>query len=42
MLDSLALAIPGARKKMIPFASHDMFEAVPVLFSELVLALLGD
>lgn len=42
VLSALAAAIPGARKEMIPFASHNMFEQSPVRFSELVLAFLRD
>jgi pimeloyl-ACP methyl ester carboxylesterase len=40
VLNALAAAIPGARKEMIPFASHNMFEQSPVRFSELVLEFL--
>ena len=42
VLGALAAAIPGARKEMIPFASHNMFEAAPVGFSEIVLDFLRE
>ncbi|MGE0701920.1 MAG: alpha/beta fold hydrolase, partial [Hyphomicrobiaceae bacterium] len=42
VLGALAAAIPGARKEMIPLASHNMFEQAPVRFSELVNGFLDD
>lgn len=40
VLKALAGAIPGARREMIPNATHSMFEQAPVGFSEIVVEFL--
>ncbi|MBS0244695.1 MAG: alpha/beta hydrolase [Proteobacteria bacterium] len=42
VLHALAASIPGAKKEMIPLASHNMFEAAPVGFSEIVVRFLAE